>query len=162
MDESERPSTHQGPAGSSGMPQWEYRVVHINVESGRPPQPSTPEQASAHLHGALSPGFLAREFPEHYAEDRERGRRGHPAEQLEHHLNQLGKQGWEMSTSAQVGPLLMFVFKRPLRPLPRLLAPARSAGPLTQSGPGSNPHPPNGSVSQTEADSPTDTAAESP
>ena len=43
------------------MPLWEYRVVHINVDSGKPPEPATPQQASDHLHGVLSPDYLQRE-----------------------------------------------------------------------------------------------------
>ena len=108
------------------LPQWEYRVVHINVEAGNPPDPPDPKAASDHLHGTLSPDFLAREFPEVYGEDSEAARRGkHPAEQLQSFLNLLGRQGWEMTHSCQVGPLLMFFFKRPLRPAPKLIAAAR-------------------------------------
>jgi hypothetical protein len=106
---------------------WEYRVVHINVEPGHPPQPPDPQAASDHLHGTLSPDFLAREFPEVYGDESEASRRSrHPAEQLQTFLNLLGRQGWEMTDSCQVGPLLMFFFKRPLRPLPKLIAAARS------------------------------------
>ena len=106
------------------LPLWEYRVVHIDVDSGKPPEPATPQQASDHLHGVLSPDFLQREFPDRYAGDRDRPRRGrHPAEQLQEFLNLLGRDGWDLSTTAQVGRLLMFVFKRPLRPLPHKLSP---------------------------------------
>ena len=105
------------------LPLWEYRVVHINVDGGQSPQPVSPEQASEHLRGLLSADFLSREFPEHYSEEGEaRQRKRHPAEQLQHFLNLLGRQGWELTTASQVGPLLMFFFKRPLRPLPRLMA----------------------------------------
>ena len=108
------------------LPQWEYRVVHINVEAGNPPDPPDPKAASDHLHGTLSPDFLAREFPEVYGDESEAARRGrHPAEQLQTFLNLLGRQGWEMTDSCQVGPLLMFFFKRPLRPAPKLIAAAR-------------------------------------
>ena len=107
------------------LPQWEYRVVHINVDSGTPPQPPNPKAASEHLHGTLSPNFLAREFPEHYGQESEAARRNrHPAEQLQVFLNLLGKEGWELTTTSQVGPLLMFFFKRPMRPAPKLIAPA--------------------------------------
>ena len=103
--------------------QWEYRVVHINVEPGKPPEPPDPQVASEHLRGTLSPDFLAREFPEVYGEESETARRSrHPAEQLQTFLNLLGRQGWEMTDSSQVGPLLMFFFKRPLRPVPKLIA----------------------------------------
>jgi hypothetical protein len=103
-------------------------VVHINVDSGSPPQPPDPKAASAHLHGTLSPNFLAREFPEHYGQESEAARRSrHPAEQLQVFLNLLGKEGWELTTTSQVGPLLMFFFKRPLRPAPKLIAPGPPA-----------------------------------
>jgi hypothetical protein len=102
---------------------WEYRVVHINVDTGPPPQAPNPQTASQHLQGVLSPNFLAKEFPEHYGNENEAVRRNrHPAEQLQTFLNLLGKEGWEMTDSCQVGPLLMFFFKRPLRPTPKLIA----------------------------------------
>ena len=119
------------------MPLWEYRVVHINVDSKpasdapngdasggtKPSAPASPQQASAHLHGVLSPSFIAREFPEHYSSSSGGKPKGtHPAEQLQHFLNQLGRDGWEMTTTAQVGPLLMFFFKRPVRTLPKRIA----------------------------------------
>jgi hypothetical protein len=122
---------------ADSMPLWEYRVVHINVDnkpasglstgesSGvtKPSSPASPQQASEHLHGALSPSFIAREFPEHYSSSSGSKPKGtHPAEQLQQFLNQLGRDGWEMTTTAQVGPLLMFFFKRPVRALPKLIA----------------------------------------
>jgi len=90
---------------------WEYRVIHINVESGAPPEPPTPRSDSERLGGALSPEFLRREFPQQYAATNARPR--HPAEQLQFFLNALGRENWEMVEAAQVGRLLMFVFKRP-------------------------------------------------
>ena len=119
------------------MPLWEYRVVHINVDSKpasdaaksdsscgtKPNAPASPQQASEHLHGCLSPSFIAREFPEHYSSRSGAKPKGtHPAEQLQQFLNQLGRDGWEMTTTAQVGPLLMFFFKRPVRTLPKRIA----------------------------------------
>jgi hypothetical protein len=68
--------------------------------------------ASERLGGVLSPEFIAREFPEQYkAAPIPR----HPAEQLQYFLNLLGKQGWELVETGQVGPLLMFFFKRMVR-----------------------------------------------
>jgi hypothetical protein len=65
--------------------------------------------ASERLRGLLSPEFIAREFPEQYkAAPLPR----HPAEQLQYFLNLLGKEGWELVETGQVGPLLMFFFKR--------------------------------------------------
>ena len=43
---------------------WEYRVIHINVESGNPPGPPSPKADSERLGGALSTEFLQREFPQ--------------------------------------------------------------------------------------------------
>ena len=36
----------------------------------------------------------------------------HPAAQLQHFLNLLGNEGWELVETSQVGGLLMFFFKR--------------------------------------------------
>ncbi|SBO42808.1 hypothetical protein [Cyanobium sp. NIES-981] len=90
---------------------WEYRVIHINVESGAPPEPPSPKTDSEKLGGALSPEFLQKEFPQQYGPLNARPR--HPAEQLQFFLNALGRENWEMVEAAQVGPLLMFFFKRP-------------------------------------------------
>jgi hypothetical protein len=92
---------------------WEYRVVHIDIESGTPPEPPTPASDSSRLGGALSADFLRREFPSKYQVGGARLPR-HPAAQLEFYLNALGKKNWELVEVAQVGPLLMFFFKRPL------------------------------------------------
>jgi hypothetical protein len=59
----------------------------------------------------LSPEFLKKEFPQQY--DAAATKPRHPAEQLQFFLNALGKENWEMVEAAQVGPLLMFFFKRP-------------------------------------------------
>jgi hypothetical protein len=106
---------------------WEYRVIHIDVESGNPPEPPSPQSDSERLGGALSPEFLEREFPQQYTPLNSTPR--HPAEQLQFFLNALGREHWEMVEAAQVGPLLMFVFKRPL---------ASAGGPLG-ADPGAGP-----------------------
>lgn len=98
---------------------WEYRVIHINVEPGHPPEPPSPRSDSERLGGALSPEFLQREFPQQYAETP--GRPRHPAEQLQFFLNALGRENWELSEATRLGPLLMFIFKRPLPPAPAAL-----------------------------------------
>ncbi|WP_225323112.1 hypothetical protein [Synechococcus sp. RSCCF101] len=93
--------------GAPERKRWEYRVIHININTnaGKP----TPGDASRHMHGALSPEFLQREFPDLYAKKKAAP---HPAEQLQVFLNSLGAKGWEMVEAAQVGALLMFFFKR--------------------------------------------------
>lgn len=98
------------PAADNG---WEYRVIHIDVASKAPPRPPDASEASERLGGALSPEFIAREFPELYR--RRPALPQHPAAQLQHFLNVLGEDGWELAQTAQIGPLLMFFFKRPRR-----------------------------------------------
>jgi hypothetical protein len=95
---------------------WEYRVIHINVDNNAPPGPPDPRADSARLGGALSPEFLQKQFPQQYDAAKAKATPRHPAEQLQFFLNALGKEGWEMVEAAQVGPLLMFFFKRPLAP----------------------------------------------
>ncbi|MEB3264769.1 MAG: hypothetical protein VKJ66_10400 [Synechococcus sp.] len=116
----------ESPAGAQGSsepavpvphPLWEYRVLHINVDSNAPPGPPNPKDDSTRLGGALSPEFLEREFPEQYKGAPRKAM--HPAEQLQGFLNQLGRQGWELTETTQVGPLLMFIFKRPAMPAVR-------------------------------------------
>lgn len=102
------------PAHSSAATTgWEYRVVHIDVASKSPPRPPDASEASERLGGALSPEFIAREFPELYR--RQPSLPQHPAAQLQHFLNLLGEDGWDLTQTAQIGPLLMFFFKRPRR-----------------------------------------------
>lgn len=95
---------------------WEYRVVHINVSNDAPPVPSTPEEASKKLQGFLSPEFIKQEFPQHYQQEPLQHK--HPAAQLQHFLNLLGNDGWELVETSQVGGLLMFFFKRLAAPPP--------------------------------------------
>ncbi|MFM9041917.1 MAG: hypothetical protein ACKOHJ_06715 [Vulcanococcus sp.] len=129
MSEASAGSNLQG-AMPRVMPQWEYRVIHINVDSSNPPSPPDPKVASEKLGGTLSPEFISREFPQQYGPEQQAKAKAapkHPAEQLQHFLNLLGKEGWEMTTTAQVGQLLMFFFKRPLRELPKQIAPAQDS-----------------------------------
>lgn len=56
----------ESPDPATPFPLWEYRVIHINVENNAPPEPPNPQVASQKLQGALSPEFIAREFPEQY------------------------------------------------------------------------------------------------
>ena len=94
-------------------PGWEYRVIHIDVADKAPPPRADASEASERLGGALSPEFIAREFPDLYKRQPSLPR--HPAAQLQHFLNLLGEEGWELTQTAQIGPLLMFFFKRPRR-----------------------------------------------
>ena len=89
---------------------WEYRVVHINISNDTPSQPPTAEAASKKLQGSLSPEFIKREFPQLYQQ--QSNNQKHPAAQLQHFLNLLGNEGWELVETSQVGGLLMFFFKR--------------------------------------------------
>ena len=126
MSEASAGSNLQG-AMPRVMPQWEYRVIHIDASKGTPPTPPDPKVASEKLGGTLSPEFISREFPQQYGpEQQARASAGpkHPAEQLQYFLNLLGKEGWELTNTTQVEHLLMFIFKRPLRALPKLIAPA--------------------------------------
>ena len=97
------------------MQQWEYRVVHVNVNNDSPPQPPSAQSASQKLGGSLSPEFIAKEFPKVYSKEQKKKqpKQKHPAEQLQDFLNVLGAEHWELVESTQVGPLLMFFFKRP-------------------------------------------------
>ena len=143
------------------MQQWEYRVIHINVDAGPAPEPPDPKTASDHLQGVLSPTYLAREFPEHYGKESEAARRKlHPAEQLQSFLNLLGREGWEMTETSQVGPLLMFFFKRPLRPAPKLIAAAsETAGRTATAASKTSPGEPTQDRGQGESSSHTDNGA---
>ena len=89
---------------------WEYRVVHINISNDSPSQQPTAEAASKKLQGSLSPEFIKREFPQLYQQ--QSNNQKHPAAQLQHFLNLLGNEGWELVETSQVGGLLMFFFKR--------------------------------------------------
>ena len=121
--------TDKGPTAKplGELPIWEYRVIHINVDHSNPPAPPDPKLASERMGGKLSPEFISREFPQQYGpEQQAKAAPNHPAEQLQHFLNLLGKEGWELTTTSQVGQLLMFFFKRPLRPLPKQIKAAAS------------------------------------
>lgn len=110
MESQNNPSTIPQEKPSSEVQKWEYRVVHININNDAPPQPSTPEAASKKLQGSLSPEFIKREFPQMY--EKQSAKQKHPAAQLQHFLNLLGNEGWELVETSQVGGLLMFFFKR--------------------------------------------------
>jgi len=94
------------------------------------PHPPTRRWPAKNWGETLSPEFISREFPQQYGPEQQAKAKAapkHPAEQLQHFLNLLGREGWEMTNTAQVGQLLMFFFKRPLRALPKQIAPAQEA-----------------------------------
>ena len=105
-----RPAQVEETSSAPPMQRWEYRVVHININNDTPSQPATAEAASKKLQGSLSPEFIKREFPQLYQQ--QSNQQKHPAAQLQHFLNLLGNEGWELVETCQVGGLLMFFFKR--------------------------------------------------
>ena len=105
------------------MPQWEYQVIHLNVEGGASPAaPTGPEPvqnpaATAGSSPAKSPQvfskeYLAKEFPGFYTQNA--GGQQHPALQLQTFLNGVGQQSWSLIGVFPLGPLLMMIFRRRL------------------------------------------------
>ena len=112
-----KPSKVQGVTPVS--PVWEYRVIHINMNSVKQddlPKPANPEAASKKLQGSLSPEFIKKEFPDLYKNQGQSRRPRHPAEQLQDFLNEMGRSSWELIEISELGPLQMFFFKR-LKPI---------------------------------------------
>ena len=100
-------------------PVWEYRVIHINMNSVKQedlPKQANPEVASKKLQGSLSPEFIKKEFPDLYKNPAQSRRSRHPAEQLQDFLNEMGRSSWELIEISELGPLQMFFFKR-LKPI---------------------------------------------
>jgi hypothetical protein len=88
--------------------EWNYFVLNINIATAAA-SPS-PEEASKKLKGTLSPTFIQDQFPEEYKEFKQ----DEPMElQLQKKLDLLGSQGWELISISEVGPKLLFFFKRP-------------------------------------------------
>ena len=99
--------------------QWEYKVIHINMNSAKQEDLSkqaNPEVASKKLQGSLSPEFIKKEFPDLYKNPGQSRRPRHPAEQLQDFLNEMGRSSWELIEISELGPLQMFFFKR-LKPI---------------------------------------------
>ena len=106
-------------ADTSSSPVWEYRVIHINMNSVKQadsPMQANPEAASKKLQGSLSPEFIKKEFPDLYKNQRQSRQPRHPAEQLQDFLNEMGRSSWELINISELGPLQMFFFKR-LKPI---------------------------------------------
>ena len=91
--------------------QWEYHVVHLNVDhsSSKHEDASNPEVASEKLKGSLSPDFLKDQFPEQYQEN---VGSEHPAMQLSKFLNKKGQERWELSETIKIGKMLFLIMKR--------------------------------------------------
>ncbi len=107
------------------MSQWEYQVIHLNVDGGTPPAGGASGPGGAGSEGK-APGpqptpftksYLEQEFPEHY---RTPGAPigpeppQHPARQLQTFLNGHGAQGWSLVGIFPLGTLLMMIFRRRL------------------------------------------------
>ena len=87
---------------------WNYFVLNINIATAT--APPNPEEASKKLKGTLSPTFIQDQFPKEYKEVKKED----PLElQLQKNLDLLGSQGWELISISNVGPKLLFIFKRP-------------------------------------------------
>ena len=113
----EQPAKEKEPATSEALRKWEYKVIHININTTiNSSKPATPETDSQKLQGVLSPEYIKREFPQMYQANT--NPKKHPAAQLEQFLNQLGNEGWELIETNNVGGLLMFFFKRLTVPKP--------------------------------------------
>ena len=93
--------------------QWEYHVVHLNVDESsiNHEEACNPEAASEKLKGSLSPDFLKDQFPEQYQENEGSE---HPAIQLSKFLNKKGLESWELSETLKIGKMLFLIMKRPV------------------------------------------------
>ncbi|MFN5163517.1 MAG: hypothetical protein ACK5IA_16855, partial [Cyanobacteriota bacterium] len=99
------------------MPQWEYQVIHLNVDPGKGGEPSKGQNVPP----PFTQSYLEQEFPQHYSHpqpDAGAGAGGappaplHPAKQLQNFLNGHGAQGWNLVGIFPLGPLLMMVMRR--------------------------------------------------
>ena len=105
------------------MQQWEYQVIHLNVDSSAPAKdgvsgpPEAPTSAPP-----FTKTYLEQEFPSHYGPQQPAGSAAlppaqqppHPAMQLQGFINSHGRQGWELLGIFPLGSLLMMIFRRPL------------------------------------------------
>ena len=91
--------------------QWEYHVVHLNVDdsSTKHEEASNLEAASEKLKGSLSPDFLKDQFPKQYQEN---VGSEHPAIQLSNFLNKKGQERWELSETINIVKMLFLIMKR--------------------------------------------------
>ena len=97
------------------MPQWEYQVIHLNVDSGKGGEPSKGQNVPP----PFTKNYLEQEFPQHYTPPQPEAGGGagpppplHPAKQLQNFLNGHGAQGWNLVGIFPLGSLLMMVMRR--------------------------------------------------
>ena len=97
------------------MPQWEYQVIHLNVDSGKGGEPSKAQN----VQPPFTKSYLEQEFPQHYNLPQPEAGGGatpppplHPAKQLQNFLNGHGAQGWNLVGIFPLGSLLMMVMRR--------------------------------------------------
>lgn len=105
------------------MQQWEYQVIHLNVDSSAPAKDgvSGPPEAPTSTP-PFTKTYLEQEFPSHYGPQQPTGSAAlppaqqpqHPAMQLQGFINSHGRQGWELLGIFPLGSLLMMIFRRPL------------------------------------------------
>ena len=91
---------------SQRSPQWDYRVVGININ---PIQPSDPNKAAKKMGENFSPEFLQKQFPEEYQAKRSTNM----ALQCQQVIQIYGKYGWEHYQQGQLGNTAMLYFRRP-------------------------------------------------
>jgi hypothetical protein len=105
------------------MQQWEYQVIHLNVDSSTPTKPGvSPTPDAPPSPPPFTKTYLEQEFPSHYGPQQPPGaptstsaqQPQHPAVQLQGFINSHGRQGWELLGIFPLGSLLMMIFRRPL------------------------------------------------
>lgn len=105
------------------MQQWEYQVIHLNVDSSTATKPGvSPSPDAPPSPPPFTKTYLEQEFPSHYGPQQPPGAPAspsaqqpqHPAMQLQGFLNSHGRQGWELLGIFPLGSLLMMIFRRPL------------------------------------------------
>ena len=91
---------------SQRSPQWDYRVIGININ---PIKPSNASKAAEKMGEGFSPEFLQKQFPEEYQSNRSTNM----ALQCQQVIQIYGKFGWEHYQQGQLGNTAMLYFRRP-------------------------------------------------
>ncbi|WP_269615932.1 hypothetical protein [Prochlorococcus marinus] len=86
------------------MPNWEYRIIAINIDFS---EPANAEKASEKMQN-LSQEFLRKEFPEQYKTNQSINL----ALQMQELINIYGKKGWEHYFQGIISNKILFYFKR--------------------------------------------------